>query len=193
MKINLKDHSILILIAVNLFPIVGVIIFGWNIFEIVALYVIETIIIGLYNVIKMSFTEGKTKFALIPFFLFHYNFFILIQSIFVVILIGGGTDDLFTLFTNRDFIIAICLIFISHGVSLYKNYINSKKYKTIKAETLMVSPYKRIFVQQFMVIGGAFVVMIFDAPMGFLIILIFLKILIDIRAHNKSHKLNRIS
>jgi len=70
MKINFKDHTILILIAVNLFPIIGVIIFNWDIFEIVALYVIETIIIGLYNVVKMGFTEGKAKFGLIPFFLF---------------------------------------------------------------------------------------------------------------------------
>jgi len=186
-KINFKDQSVLILIVVNIFPIFGVIIFGWDIFEIVALYVIETFIIGTYNVIKMGFTESNTKFVLIPFFLFHYNFFILIQSAFVVILIGDGIDDLFSLFTNRDFLIAIGLIIFSHGLSFYKNYIKNKEFENMTVEKLMISPYKRIFVQQFMVIGGAFLVLLFNAPMGFLIILIVLKTFLDFRAHNKSH------
>ena len=56
-KINLKDKSILMLIVVNLFPIIGVIFLGWNIFEVVILYVLETFIIGLFNILKMFFVK----------------------------------------------------------------------------------------------------------------------------------------
>ncbi|OQX99999.1 MAG: hypothetical protein B6I20_09370 [Bacteroidetes bacterium 4572_117] len=190
MKINFKDYSVLTLIGVNIFPIIGVIFFSWDIFEIVMLYVLETFLIGLFNISKMAFTKGNAKFFLIPFFLFHYNFFIIIQSAFVVILLGNGTESLIEVLTNSNFIIANILIIVSHGVSMHKNYINRKEYEIIKIEKFMIAPYKRIFVQQFTVIGGAFVVLLLKAPMGFLIILIIMKTFFDLRAHHKSHTIN---
>ena len=203
MKINFKDHSVLTLIVVNLFPILGVIIFGWDIFEVVMLYVIETVIIGSYNVLKMSLVRGDQKRFTILFFIFHYNFFILIQSIFVIVLIGGdnegnmgpdisqGFHNLFSLFSIRDFKIAVLLIVISQGIAVYKHFIKPKLYKHADLEKLMFEPYKRIFVQQFMAIGGAFIVMMLQAPMGFLIILILMKTFFDLRAHNKLHKIKK--
>ncbi|MEN8119271.1 MAG: DUF6498-containing protein [Bacteroidota bacterium] len=198
-QFNFKDKSVITLIVVNIFPIIGVIFFGWDIFEVVMLYVIETIIVGTYNVLKMSFVRGDQKRFTILFFIFHYNFFILIQSIFVIVLIGGdnagnmgpdigqGFHNLFSLFSIRDFKIAVLLIIISHGIAFYKHFIKPKLYRNSDLEKLMFEPYKRIFVQQFMAIGGAFVVMMLQAPMGFLIILILMKTFFDLRAHHKAH------
>lgn len=198
MHINFKDKSVITLIAVNVFPIIGVIFFGWEIFEVVILYVLETFLIGLFNILKMVLVKDGGKPFLIPFFFIHYNGFILIQSIFVIMLLGGEIDDsglltketidnLFLTFTNRDFIIAILLIIFSHGSSFFRNFIKNKEFERVKLGYLMFAPYKRIFIQQFMVIGGAMIVMFFQAPMGFLIILIILKTFLDLRAHNKSH------
>ncbi|RLD80208.1 MAG: hypothetical protein DRJ10_07755 [Bacteroidetes bacterium] len=197
-QINLKDKSILTLIAVNVFPIIGVFFLGWDIFEVVTLYVLETFIIGLFNIFKMFFVKDGGKPFLIPFFFIHYNGFILIQSVFVLILIGGeidetgflteGTiDSLYFTFTNRDFIIAILLIIFSRGVSFFRNFIKQREFENVKLGNLMFAPYKRIFIQQLMVIVGAIIVILFDAPMGLLIILIILKTFLDLRAHNKSH------
>ncbi|RLD80207.1 MAG: hypothetical protein DRJ10_07750 [Bacteroidetes bacterium] len=203
MKINFKDHSVLTLIVVNLFPILGVIIFGWDIFEVVMLYVIETIIIGTYNVIKMLFVKGDKKRFTIMFFIIHYNFFILIQSIFVIVLIGGDNDgnmgpdvgqgfhNLFSLFSFRDFKIAVLLMVISQGIAVYKHFIKPKLYQHADLEKLMMEPYKRIFVQQFMAIGGSFIVMMLQAPMGFLIILILMKTFFDLRAYHKTHDISK--
>ncbi len=199
MKINFKDKSVLILIGVNLFPIIGVLVFGWDVFEVVMLYVIETVIVGSYNVLKMLFVKGEKKSFTIFFFLIHYNFFIFIQSIFVIVLIGGnnsgdmgpnvgqGFHNLFSLFSIKDFKIAILLIVISQGVAVYKNFIKPKRYKHADLEKLMNEPYKRIFVQQFMVIGGSIVMMTLQAPVSFLIILILVKIFFDLRAYHKTH------
>ena len=198
MHIKLRDKSILILMLVNLFPIIGVTFFGWDIFEIVILYVLETMIIGLFNILKMFIVKDGGKPFLIPFFFIHYNGFILIQSVFVLMLLGGEIDDtglltegtindLYLTFTNRDFIIAILLIIFSHGVSFFRNFIKKRAFENLKLGKLMFAPYKRIFVQQFMVIGGAMIVMLFQAPMGFLIIFIMLKTVLDLRAHSKSH------
>ena len=199
MQFNFKDKSVIILIVVNLFPIIGVIFFEWDIFEVVMLYVIETIIVGTYNVIKMLFVKGDKKRFTIMFFIIHYNFFILIQSIFVIVLIGGDSTDsmgpdigqgfhnLFSLFSYRDFKVAVLLIVISHGIAVYKNFIKPKLYKHADLEKLMMEPYKRIFVQQFMAIGGAIIAMMLQAPMGFLIILILMKTFFDLRAYHKTH------
>ncbi|MBN1251727.1 MAG: hypothetical protein JXR51_04480 [Bacteroidales bacterium] len=198
MKFDFSDKSLIILLAVNLFPIFGVFFLNWDSFEIIFLYVVETFIIGFINVLKMSKKEGIEKFFLIPFFIFHYNFFILIQSIFVVIFwsIGNsGFDEINENFGNeifysigsKDFIIAVLLIIFSHSVSFYKNYIKNKEFLLYNIGELMFLPYKRIIIQQITVIGGAFIILLLKAPIGFLIIFIVLKIYFDMRAHFKSH------
>ncbi|MEN8119273.1 MAG: DUF6498-containing protein [Bacteroidota bacterium] len=198
MRIILKDYSVLLLIVVNLFPIIGALLLGWDIFEIVILYVLETFIIGLLNIFKMFFTKGVEKFFMVPFFLIHYNLFILGQSIFVIILLGGGInnnkffesgslDYLFSIIGNRDFIIAVFLIIFSHGFSFIKNFIRKKEYVKMDAIKLMFAPYQRIFLQQIMVIGGAFIILLFNTHVGILIIMIILKTMLDLRAHYKSH------
>lgn len=114
----------------------------------------------------MIYVKGEKKSFTILFFIFHFNFFILIQSIFVIVLIGDnttsgtGTDigkglhNLFALFANRDFKIGLLLILISQGIAVYKNFIKPKLYRHTDLEKLMFEPYKRIFVQQFAVIGA---------------------------------------
>ena len=104
MPIKNKFISIIVLISVNLFPIVGVLYFGWDIFETIMIYVAETFIIGLYNVLKMSYTDSPKKTIWIPFFLLHYNIFIIAQTIFVVIYFGEeeSWDRFFSLFRKQD-------------------------------------------------------------------------------------------
>jgi len=76
----------------NLLPILGVAFFDWKISDIVLLFFFETFVIGIFNILKMLFaatyeTPFLFKFIMPPFFLIHYNFFLLIQGIFIIILI----------------------------------------------------------------------------------------------------------
>lgn len=47
------------LIAANLIPVAGVLIWGWSVFEIVALYWFENVIIGAFNILKMLTASGE--------------------------------------------------------------------------------------------------------------------------------------
>jgi Family of unknown function (DUF6498) len=112
---KLQRHlSLIILIAVNLLPIFGVIYAGWDIFEIVALYWFENVVIGLVNVLKiitcspeavLSDEDKKlpeylqpqasagalhhlTKLFFVPFFTLHYGMFCLVHGVFVFVLLG---------------------------------------------------------------------------------------------------------
>jgi hypothetical protein len=53
----------------------------------------------------------------------------------------------------------------------------------------MIAPYKRVFIQQLLVILGGFFVILFRGPVGFLVLLIGLKMIFDLRAHRRSHKI----
>lgn len=98
--------------AANLIPVAGVLLWGWSVFEIVALYWFENVVIGAVNILKMATAAGDTngsqhspempdylrapgiakhgaKLFLIPFFSFHYGMFCLVHGIFVFTLLGG--------------------------------------------------------------------------------------------------------
>ena len=47
------------LIIANLMPIYGVLFLGWEVFDIIIFYWLETIIIGLFNIIKIAMAEGE--------------------------------------------------------------------------------------------------------------------------------------
>ena len=52
------NTPLLLLIAVNLLPIVGVLFWGWSVFEIVSLYWFENVVIGAINILKMLTSCG---------------------------------------------------------------------------------------------------------------------------------------
>ncbi|MFD2255506.1 DUF6498-containing protein [Luteolibacter algae] len=112
------SFSTIFLVLVNLLPIVGVLFWGWNIFEIVSLYWFENVVLGGINILKMlvaspidaedkafktvpdnmpeylrnpaavSKVHHGIKLFLIPFFTFHYGMFCFVHGLFVFSLLG---------------------------------------------------------------------------------------------------------
>lgn len=211
------DRPAWFIILINVYPIAGVLALGWDYFIIVLLYIIETVIIGIYNAAKMATAKGEInqeddsedsfsnsaftdetgqtksgciKVFLIPFFLFHYNFFVAVQSVFVFIISGqmGNRDFSISEILNFDFAGAVLFIILSHGYSFYTHYIQGGEYKKVSPPRLMIQPYKRIFIQQITVIFGTMIIMVTGAPVFFLVLLIILKTAVDIHAHLKLHE-----
>jgi hypothetical protein len=99
--------SIVLLVAVNLIPLAGVLLWGWNVATLLVLYWVENGIVGVLNVPKMVLASGTDEPAvpaartprdraaqgrtvrivsqagLIPFFLVHYGIFWFVHGIFV--------------------------------------------------------------------------------------------------------------
>lgn len=214
MNLNIKDRSVLILIAANLFPLFGVFFFDWDAIMIVMFYCIETFIIGLFNIAKMIKSEAEIpkehlqedesqisqpnnlgnnpafKVAMALFFFVHYNFFVIGQTVVIVLLSTQALDIVLNLnnFISYEFIINVLLIIFSHAYSYKKNYLGKEEYKKQAITTLMFAPYKRVYIQQLAVILGFFLIILFHGPIGVLILLIGLKLIFDIRSHNKSHQ-----
>jgi hypothetical protein len=180
--------SLVILFIANLFPIIGVFLFDWNVFTILFIYWIENIAVGFSNFVKMIYAKGKIeKFFLIPFFVIHYTAFTIGHGLFLFfIFIKDATSLLnFDIFLG----LSIIAIFLSHGISFFRNFIYNKEYKKISTSSLFFHPYKRVLIMHIVIISGAFVITSVQSPKILIFLLVLLKILIDGFSHIREHKI----
>jgi hypothetical protein len=187
-----------LLIVVNLIPLYGVWFEGWDAKQIFLVYCMETVIIGVINVIKMAcvtiFVRSKdvwenggsssmqSGWLFIFFFAFHYGFFVFVQTqIFFGVTGMLPNGSLFTNYTKIPALLGpngrlLLLIFIAYyTVQNMFSFFNSGTYKTISLSRLMFEPYLRIFVQQFVVILGS-MFLVFGGGKIFILIFIVVKI-----------------
>ena len=197
-------YSAMVLIAANLVPLAGTVLFEWTVFEVVLLFWAENVIIGVLNVMRMLIASAgdavswMMKIVLVPFFVFHYGMFTLVHGVFVFGLFGGdkfgssGTPDDFGLMFDSmlrfGLAVPLLALFLSHAFSFVWNYVGRGEYKNADLRMLMARPYGRIVVLHITIIIGGFLVMSLGSPLAGLILLILLKISFDLRAHFKEHR-----
>ncbi len=157
-------------------------------------YFIETLIIGVFNALKMfwSIKYGKSKgYGLILFFIVHYGFFIAIQSIFAFGIFDIDKHSIFrdpiNLIENYGIILkledisyALPAILFTHAGKFFSDFISNKKYLLFTAKEIMFKPYVRIIVQQFAVILSIFFIIFSKAGLFAAILLIIIRLLIDL-------------
>jgi hypothetical protein len=210
--------SALFLIAVNIVPLVGVLIFDWSLFSIVFLYWIENGIVGFFNVLKIAWARkpvssesrftingrpaGRaSKLFIIPFFIFHYGMFWVVHGVFVIVFFGllgdrfftdssGPPGDIggFSGFEPRGVAIAAVALFLSHGVSFVVNFLGEREYLNVSPDKQMMEPYSRVVVLHATILGGGFLAAYFGTPVASLVLMIVLKTALDLRAHLKEHR-----
>jgi hypothetical protein len=201
-RANLLRPSVLALIAANLFPLAGVAFLHWEIFPLLLFFWLENLVIGFYTVIRMLLIPGSSaspaqKISLIPFFCLHYGIFTLVHGVFIFAVFGGLFDNASpassaawagSLFTQVGWGGAI--LFLSHGVSLWRNYIGEGEYKRATLNQVMGQPYSRVIILHLTIIFGSFLVMRLGSPLAGLALLVVLKTALDLRSHLREHEGN---
>jgi len=197
----MKNISVITLILVNLVPLFGVLFFDWSLFMIMFLFWFENIVIGFVNVPKIIKADGEysqgdkkfnikinnkiinttSKYALAGFFMLHYGIFTFVHGIFIFVLFYEKLDS------YQGIALAVLLLFVSHGVSYYTNYIGKEEYKKLSSIQVMTQPYKRIVIMHLTIILGGVLSMSLGAPTYAVAVLVGLKIFVDIIAHKKEH------
>ena len=205
-----RTPSALVLIAGNMAILVFALVLQWDVINIIMLYIAETFVIGIFNVVKMLKSQGKIshegkevkqgclKLFAIPFFIFHYNFFVFIQLFiayaFTDLNISAPETDsnsmlLFSQMWESHFFTSLAIITATHAFSFFFNYIGKKEYLKLNINMLMLLPYKRILFQQILVIFGGILLLLFQTPKILLIFYICLKTFFDLAAHLRNHSL----
>lgn len=162
--------------------------------SILFVYFLETIIIGVFNALKMFCSIKFTKssgYIMIPFFLFHYGFFIAVQSIFAFSLFGIDDNSMFKepfyilenyaiILNLEDMKYVLPAIIFTHVGKFFSDFIHHKKYLKFSANEIMTKPYVRIIIQQFVVIISFFFMVLGKAGVIAAILLILFRLIIDL-------------
>ena len=198
-KLTAADY---LLIIVNLVPLYGVWFEGWNASQVFLVYCLETVIIGLFNVIKMACvtifvrstdvwenggsTSMQSGWLFIFFFIAHYGFFVFVQTQMFFAISGIIPDgSLLMKYSKIPALLGdngklMLLIFIAYyTLQNVFGFFASGVFKTISMGRLMFEPYMRIFVQQLVVIIGSFF-LTFGASKIFVLVFVIAKIFFEL-------------
>jgi hypothetical protein len=142
--------------------------------------------------IPVSKTDVLFKNVLIPFFALHYGIFTFGHGFFVFVLFykssGRFWEETIRLL---GMIIAVAVLFISHGISYIHNYLGKREYVSANLFKLMFNPYRRVVVMHITVMAGALLIIAIDSPSStaaMLVVLVLLKTFLDLILHLCSHK-----
>lgn len=171
----------------NLWPLLGVMVFGWSALSLVMAYVLETAVIGLFAMarIYLAAKDPGVRSTFASFFLIHYGLFVLVQAVFIV---AGAREEgaAFEAWQAQESL-AMALGFVfSHGQSFALHYVRGKGYERTHPLREMMRPYGRVIVQQCAVVGGFFFFGV--GTMGPAIILVIMKTLLDAWRHASTHR-----
>ena len=196
---KISGLAIGVLIVSNSLPIFGVLFLEWNLFSILFLYWLENIVVGMYAMlriwraelppkapIKVTKITGETYIykvsAYLSFFLVHYGMFTFVHGIFIYMMF-------MPFFESLDWVlIAFLGLFVSHGISHFKNFVGNQEYLSTSPDKEMLAPYKRVVVMHLTIIAGGFFVTEVGSPIYAIVILVLLKIFIDLSSHLSEHK-----
>ncbi len=196
--------SALALVAANLLPLYLVIAGQWTLGQVILLFWLENVIIGVLNIIKML-TNVHGGIGAIPLRLF--------MSVFFTVHYGGFTVGhgfiVLTLFLQQDLPGRVELdtetlafmteqlellfwpgvvLFVSHLISLITNYYAGGEYRRTSIGELMSKPYGRVVILHVTIIIGGMIAMALGQPLPALILLIVLKTVVDLAAHRREHR-----
>jgi hypothetical protein len=196
------NQSDFLLIAANIIPVYGVWFLGWSAREVFIVYALETLITGVFTVIKLliatffkktdlwynnTVTTKVSGFFFILFFIIHYGLFAAIQTAIFSASAGfsSGSSGLFDFFihwyryVNREVLFMLAVFFISWGVRELIPFIVNRDFRHQSMMRIMFQPYGRIFVQQCIVILGS-MFLTFGLDKGFILVFALVKIFFEV-------------
>ena len=191
---------ILQIIIYSVLPLLGVLFLGWDWKQILILFWLENITVGLMAIVAMARTNdalagtvtlnkdsgmrlngAAAKATGIAFFVFHYGMFTFIDGIFVFALTSGV---LMTLnLSHAELPVGILVVLgmwaVASVVKIAAAFIQPAPTNPIEQQ--MFNPYKRIIPLHIAIVLGAFAMILLGLPSIAVIVLIVIKLIFDIK------------
>ena len=211
-----KQLSTIALVAANLIPLIGALFFGWNAILILALFWIENLIIGFFNVIKFlsiaAIQKQPKALFLCAFFMLHYGAFCSVHGAVLWDILGlekldkalyfnfewMGITELFSegavvflAFIDKfqpQIWFGIAALAASQFVNFIEYFILRGEIFNTQAKDLMAKPYAQIIILHGGLIIGAAAVEKFGSPVWLLLVIIAFKITVEVVMHQRKLK-----
>jgi hypothetical protein len=200
LKVNFSIPLSFILLN-NVVPLVGLLFFGWTIFDMVFFFWVDITLIYLFSIVKVFVSKKPEKLP------FKYNdvgnkylnsqfqvkiFSILIMLIWYLVY-GGVFLGVIYKTTGLSFpsnlLIVLLANFVTHTVSFLVNYIGKKEY-------LSISCWEQVSKTLFRTIPSVLLIILASkifGQYGMLLMFLVIKTVTDYYAHNKEHNLRDMS
>ena len=184
--------GLLLLIALNLVPLIGVLSWGWQSFDLIFLYWMENLIIGAFTVLRMLIRpyghalDLAFPLFLVPFFCVHYGMFCMGHGVFVMGLFGpesaedGGLLAGALSVLSSPYMMAAVAAMTMIQVADWARDLRLRGPGADGVMQLMTAPYRRIVVLHITIISGGFALTALNEPVAGLMILIAVKTASDV-------------
>ncbi|MBP6011963.1 MAG: hypothetical protein KBA31_07030 [Alphaproteobacteria bacterium] len=177
-----KRLQILGTIATNAIPFVGVIWFGWAIYEVLLLYWLENVAIGVVHAMRLGIctrtNNSQHGWATTGFFCLHYGIFTLVHGIFVIIYFGVMMDGVLNF--RGSLTIPILSIFGWQALKLVLDAHDTQGFKGQSPNLIIFEPYPRVFALHVAVVLGGFLIGQLGEPVWALAALVIVKTISDL-------------
>ncbi len=189
---RLTPFALAILIGLNLVPLIGVFNWGWQSFEIIFLYWMENVVIGVFTFARMLVRPYGHPIDLAfpvffaPFFAFHYGMFCWGHGTFVMSLFGPESLDQLGVVPAAQQVLSMPYMLMALGALASIQLIDwirdvrEHGFGANGVKDLMVAPYRRIVVLHVSIIAGGFALGALDEPTVGLVILVMVKTASDL-------------
>ena len=196
--------SALALVFANLVPLYGVVVGGWSVLALLALFWLEIILVGSLGVLRMLIADLSKdppwggKIVWVACFCILFGIFVLGIGVMMYVFFGhlegvtpfeGGLLPVAAtvhLLGNLGAWPALASLFASHVFSFFWNYLGHGEFRRAKLKDLMWEANSRVFIFFFSLFFGA-IFMGLGSPVWGLIILLGFKIWLDLAAHLRAH------
>jgi hypothetical protein len=204
-----RTTALVLLIASNAIPLVGVLLWGWSLFSILVMYWLESGVVGILNIPRIAIAEGReaptetssrgiVKAGMIPFFVLHYGIFWLVHGLFVLVMPlfvaagslsrDGGSDPFANVgpgISAEQVLIGFAGLVVYHVAAFYFTREESRRRSPTQQ---MFAPYGRVVVLHLTILFGAFLVFQTGQPIVYVALLVGLKTLIDLGVYLAEHR-----
>jgi len=190
--------AIVLLVAANLIPLIGVLFLHWDVRTILVMYWLENGIVGVLNVVRILAAQrpdqsgrasAAAKVGLAAFFTVHYGIFWVVHGVFVMVLTnrgglpGGFQTPLDVVATDQQILLGALALLVSHLASLLLNYFGRGEYRRVSPASQMFLPYVRVVVLHLTIILGGFLVIGLGQPAALVALLVLFKTVFDLGLH----------
>jgi uncharacterized protein DUF6498 len=204
------------LVAANLVPLAGVAFGGWKVADVVLLYWLENVLIGLMNALRIACADPQhlvssrhggtglkpgelpiAKLVLIGFFFVHYGAFCAAHGTVLAEIFAprgpfgqrpGIGALLADMLSEPAVLVSVLFLLGSHLVSFRVNYIGREEYRHVDIAGLMLQPYRRILVVHLFILFGGFALAATNTPAAGIAVFIAIKTAIDFNMHLRERR-----